>query len=135
MITVEELLSITVMDGDCLLCYLTPSQVYANIKGYGKAHRYVWERLKGPIPKGMFVCHSCDTPRCINIGHLFLGTPQDNMNDKVKKGRQTFGGPGKKLKPHQLPEIMVLRELGLSYREIGNEYNVSRRTIERFIND
>lgn len=48
----------------------------------------VWEEETGQaVPSGMFVCHRCDTPQCIAIDHLFLGTPRDNMLDKVAKGR------------------------------------------------
>jgi hypothetical protein len=33
------------------------------------------------------VLHSCDNRVCININHLRLGTPQDNMDDKMRRGR------------------------------------------------
>lgn len=52
-----------------------------------KAHRIAWEDAYGPIPEGMFVCHRCDNPPCVNIEHLFLGTPRDNVLDMVNKGR------------------------------------------------
>ena len=56
------------------------------------AHRYFWEKEHGPIPDGMFVCHHCDNPPCINIDHLFLGTPKDNMRDMIQKALQAPSG-------------------------------------------
>src|SRR5262245_14623182 len=49
--------------------------------------RIVWYLNNGRIPKGKFVCHSCDNPLCANIDHLWLGTNRENQLDSVQKGR------------------------------------------------
>ena len=53
-------------------------------------HRAAWMAVHGPIPEGMWVLHKCDTPACVNVEHLFLGTPTDNIKDMMAKGRANF---------------------------------------------
>lgn len=74
--------------------------------GYGRfkfgsvnigAHRVAWILTNGPIPAGSgshgtCVCHTCDRKRCCNPRHLFLGSHQDNMDDKRMKGRCVTSG-------------------------------------------
>lgn len=52
-----------------------------------KTHRFSFALHFGAIPEGMCVCHTCDVPKCVNPGHLFLGTPKDNALDRERKGR------------------------------------------------
>lgn len=70
---------------------------YTNPDGYGRlrvdgkkvlAHRASYEEFNGAITDGLLVCHSCDTPSCINPDHLFLGTDKDNFHDSLNKGRR-----------------------------------------------
>ncbi len=70
---------------------------YGQIRVNGKsllAHRASWQAHFGDIPQGLLVCHRCDTPRCVNPNHLFLGTHKDNMRDCAAKGRGAFQQKG-----------------------------------------
>lgn len=52
-----------------------------------KAHRYSYALKHGAIPDGMYICHHCDNPKCVNVQHLFLGTALENNKDKIDKNR------------------------------------------------
>jgi hypothetical protein len=53
-----------------------------------KAHVASYRLFRGD-PGGLCVCHHCDVRICVNPDHLFLGTHQDNTDDRVAKGRGT----------------------------------------------
>jgi hypothetical protein len=69
----------------------------AKKEGYGlyskwTVHRKSWEIHNGSIPDGLVVRHKCDNRACLNPTHLELGTTQDNIADKVVRGRALGGG-------------------------------------------
>lgn len=39
----------------------------------------------------MNLCHTCDTPACVNPDHLLVGTQKDNIYDMMSKGRNIKG--------------------------------------------
>lgn len=52
-----------------------------------KLHRVAYAHFYDEDPGEMFVCHTCDNPKCVNPAHLWLGTRTDNAQDMVAKGR------------------------------------------------
>lgn len=95
--------------------------------------RMLWQRLKGEIPKGYFICHTCDNRRCVEITHLFLGTPNDNIQDMIQKGRHVFKGKPKT----SLEKQLFVKQASLdrfSVQEITRLSGLSRSTIYRILN-
>ncbi len=69
-------------------CWIWKGQL--NNKGYGliwsrdagqkiAAHRVAYELLVGPIPAGLELDHTCETPACVNPAHLEPVTHAENM--------------------------------------------------------
>lgn len=128
-----------------------------NKYGYGKfgyggsghsrgAHRWVFEHLKGPIPRGMFICHHCDNPACVNPAHLFLGTPKDNTRDMMAKGRMR--GPAvdptirrprgveqahAKLNAASVLEIRALADRGVPRTQLAQQFGVCLTLIRNVV--
>lgn len=76
-------------------CWIWVGCLYKG-SGYGqfrnmRAHRFSYSMCCGVVPDGLFVLHKCDNPPCVNPSHLFIGTPLDNMTDKMVKGRWDGG--------------------------------------------
>lgn len=116
--------------------------------GYGKTmirgrknmavHRLSWLIHIGNIPEGMNVCHHCDNPLCFRPEHLFLGTIQDNVTDKMKKKRHNTArgdkSPHSKLREFQVREIFALKNSGVTSYDLTQRYNISASVIRSIWN-
>jgi hypothetical protein len=108
--------------------------------GYGKfaagnariiAHRLSFEIHVGPIPRGLFVCHRCDVPSCVNPSHLFLGTCQENLNDMKSKGRSQRGIRNGHVKLTE-PQVLQIREAlsaGNSQELLASKFGISQSEV------
>lgn len=102
-------------------------------------NRASWLVHKGPIPEDLNVLHTCDNTKCINPKHLFLGTQDDNVQDMITKGRQSFGndrpafGEDNPASILTTPEVIKIKrhiaEGKLKVKEIAVLFNVSRQAI------
>lgn len=53
------------------------------------APRKVYILRHGPLKTLEYVCHKCDTYGCLLDNHVFIGTPKDNTQDSIAKGRHS----------------------------------------------
>lgn len=114
--------------------------------GYGKfffmggeipAHRFSFLTENGGIPAGACVLHHCDNPSCVRPEHLFLGSRNDNNQDKLKKGRQPHGEKvgGARLTPNIV--LAIRREYVpyvMGYKRLAAKYGLSRGHTQRIVN-
>lgn len=129
-------------------CWLWAGTV--NRKGYGiarhdgkprLAHRVAYAQHHGPIPAGMFVCHRCDQPCCVNPDHLYAGTPKQNTADMFRRNRVqrkgkkrpnatrgwTYDKPPQKITDEQVVDIDQMK--GRPMREVAEIYGISETLV------
>lgn len=98
---------------------------YMDGKYFG-AHCASFILHKGKISKGLFVCHTCDNPSCVNPEHLFLGSPAQNIQDCVKKQRARRGW---KVDNLQVIQIRKMRKEGALLREIALIFGITEANV------
>jgi len=95
------------------------------------AHRIAWVLAQGELERSELVLHRCDNPSCVNVKHLFIGSPKENTEDMVRKGRHSWrdGTPWQKLNDHDVVRILALRQEGWTQQEVADSFGVSRPLI------
>lgn len=99
------------------------------------ASRISYRLFNGDFDKNLWVLHKCDNPSCVNPDHLFLGTPKDNSEDMVKKGRSAKGMRVGNSKLSDIDVIMIREAFsaGVPRMELIKRYNVSYTVITKVI--
>lgn len=106
-------------------------------------HRASWILEHGEIPENMLILHKCDNPPCFNIEHLYAGTHQDNVRDRVSRGRSSgakgLANANGKLTDNQIiairarykPGVRPWLQTGRSSSELATEFGVTRQYINQ----
>lgn len=92
------------------------------------AHRASWNLFNGEIPKGMFICHHCDTPACVNPNHLFIGSAKDNAQDALKKSRTVMPTTEQRLRAEDQPMAKLTNEQVRFIRSSSEAANILAAT-------
>ena len=145
-------------DGECWKLKYKGKSRYGNfwVPFRIRPHRFSWMAHTGIDIGDLHVLHRCDTPRCINPSHLFLGTHADNIADARAKGRMPAanphprpkGGPAHflpgeanpahKLTVEKVQEILSLYERGarggMTQKRLAEIFVVSQPAIRRIVN-
>jgi len=82
----------------------------------------------------MCVLHRCDNPRCVNPGHLFLGTKKDNAIDREQKNRGArMTGRGEKSGTAKVNagQVMEIRASSDLLANIAAQYGISETQVWR----
>ena len=92
-------------------------QVYTGLRPDGKkdrhyAHRVAYVLALGDVPGDLEVMHGCDIPSCVNPGHLTLGTHQQNIADRDRRGRTKKTSPRiRKIDAQGVRDIRAMRHI------------------------
>jgi len=95
-----------------------------------RPHRISYELHIGEIPCGVFVLHKCNNPACVNPEHLYSGTHNENMKDRIDAGHYSVGEkhPNAKITESIAREILASKQpakimaekFGISESQIKN---------------
>jgi hypothetical protein len=93
------------------------------------AHRMAYQISKGAIEAGKVIRHTCDNPLCCNPEHLIQGTHQENVADRVSRGRSARGeDSGRAVLTEN--QVLLIRRSPLTNRYFAKKFEVDDKTVK-----
>ena len=91
------------------------------------AHRAAYILASGqPIPAGMSIRHTCDTPLCVEPAHLRCGTAAENRQDRIDRGRKQRGFTLlPELQASDRAAMLATTEAGFSFEAVKDGWALS----------
>jgi len=91
------------------------------------AHRVCYIAYKGPILNGLFVCHECDNPLCVNPEHPTAANQAYNHKGMVLRGRSAVGEAcaRSKLTAEKVRAIRASAELNVSLNDLAAKFGTT----------
>jgi len=125
----EEINNYTVDESGCYIYNGT-----LTTRGYARAGEWRLARYILKLSKKdtkIMALHTCDTPPCIKQEHIYKGTHQDNVDDKVKRYRQPFGAVHGRanISEIQAQEILKYKNKGFYPTYISWKLSISFSTV------
>lgn len=125
-------------------CWVWTGSTFAS--GYGRvntggkmryAHRISLD-AEFPSPDAfLYALHRCDNPACVRPHHLYWGTPKQNHDDMVARGRANkergVDRYNAKLDEEKVKLIRQLSGEGVSNRELSKRFHINSGTVSRII--
>lgn len=118
----------------------TRGKEYGQLKVDGimrSAHRVAYLLRVGPLGEDDQVLHRCDNPPCCNPEHLFKGSNDDNVADRVAKGRSARNlgeaSPSAKLTESDVQRIRRMFESGMTNLAIAELFPVNDRMVSMIV--
>lgn len=107
-----------------------------NVGGVARyAHRLSYEIANGAIPNASLICHTCNTPACVNPAHLYAGSHITNGRDARANGRigrwdrRGERNPAAKLTEAQVMQIDAALRAGDGPNAIARRFGVTGAAI------
>lgn len=115
---------------------------YGKLQLYGaslRAHRFAYKLYKGHIDDTLMVLHTCDNPSCVREDHLYQGTNEDNVQDRIIRQRQQSqwgeANPAAKLSTEIVLEVRRLWASGVRQVDIGKLFDIDPKYISSIVNN